>query len=51
MIATTEASFKQAEGITSLIYDEQSGANEHCQVGAMNLWTADFFEWVYDNLS
>ncbi|MBP6473394.1 MAG: alpha/beta fold hydrolase [Chloroflexi bacterium] len=51
LIATTEASFKQAESITSLIYDEQSGANEHCQVGAMNLWTADFFEWVYDNLS
>lgn len=50
LVVTTEKSFQQAESITSIIYDEQSGADEHCQVGAMNLWTADFFEWVYDNL-
>ena len=51
LVATTEKSFQQAESITSITYDEQSGADEHCQVGAINLWTADFFEWVYDNLS
>ncbi|MCA9874984.1 MAG: alpha/beta fold hydrolase [Anaerolineales bacterium] len=51
LITTTEDSFKQAASITSITYDAQSGADEHCQVGAMNLWTADFFEWVYANLN
>lgn len=50
LVTTTEEAFRQAESVTSITYDWQSGADEHSQVGAMNLWSADFFEWVYDNL-
>ena len=50
LVVTTADSFRQAASITSIIYDAQSGADEHCQVGAMHLWSADLFEWVYANL-
>lgn len=49
LIAQTETAFSQVEQVTSILYDAQSGGDEHCQVGAMSHWNADFFEWVLSN--
>ena len=49
VISQTEAAFSQAQCVTSIFYDSQSGGDEHCQAGAMILWSADFFEWVFSN--
>ena len=49
VISQTEAAFSQAQSVTSIFYDSQSGGDEHCQAGAMSLWNADFFEWVFSN--
>jgi len=36
----------QARSVTSVIYDRESGGAEHCQLGAITLWHAAFFDWV-----
>ena len=41
-----ESSLTQARSVTSVIYDRESGGAEHCQLGAMTLWHADFFDWL-----
>jgi len=49
VISQTETAFSQAQSVTSIFYDAQSGGDEHCQAGAMSRWNADFFEWVFSN--
>jgi hypothetical protein len=42
-----ENSLTQARNVTSVIYDRESGGAEHCQLGAITLWHAAFFEWLF----
>ena len=44
-----ENSLTQARSVTSVIYDRESGGAEHCQLGAITLWHADFFDWMLQN--
>lgn len=39
-------SLTNARSIKTIIYDEEFGGAEHCQLGASTLWQADFFEWI-----
>ena len=39
-------SLTQARSVTSVIYDRKSGGAEHCQLGAVTLWHAAFFDWL-----
>jgi pimeloyl-ACP methyl ester carboxylesterase len=41
-----ERSLTQARSVTSVIYVRESGGAEHCQLGAVTLWHADFFNWL-----
>ncbi len=41
-----ESSLTQARSVTSVIYDRESGGAEHCQLGAVTLWHATFFDWL-----
>jgi len=41
-----ESSLTQARSVTSVIYDRDSGGAEHCQLGALTLWHATFFDWL-----
>ena len=41
-----ENSLTQARSVTSVVYDRQSGGAEHCQLGAVTLWHATFFDWM-----
>jgi alpha-beta hydrolase superfamily lysophospholipase len=41
-----ENSLTQARSVTSVIYDRESGGAEHCQIGAVTLWHATFFDWL-----
>jgi dienelactone hydrolase len=41
-----ENSLTQARSVTSVIYDRESGGAEHCQLGAITLWHAAFFDWL-----
>ncbi len=41
-----EQSLIQARSVTSVIYDRESGGAEHCQLGAVTLWHAAFFDWL-----
>jgi pimeloyl-ACP methyl ester carboxylesterase len=36
----------QARSVTSVVYDRESGGAEHCQLGAVTLWHAAFFDWL-----
>jgi alpha-beta hydrolase superfamily lysophospholipase len=36
----------RARSVTSVIYDRESGGAEHCQLGAITLWHAAFFDWL-----
>jgi alpha-beta hydrolase superfamily lysophospholipase len=40
------AGLTQARSVTAVVYDEASGAAEHCQMGAMARWHADLFDWL-----
>ena len=35
-----------ARSVTLHVYDRASGGGEHCQLGAMTLWQAHFFDWI-----
>jgi hypothetical protein len=41
-----ENSLTQARSVTTVVYDRESGGAEHCQLGAVTLWHATFFDWV-----
>ena len=41
-----ESSLTQARSVTSVTYDRDSGGAEHCQLGAVTLWHAAFFDWM-----
>ena len=41
-----ENSLTQARSVTTVIYDHESGGAEHCQLGAVTLWHAAFFDWL-----
>ena len=41
-----EDSLTRARSVTSVIYDRESGGAEHCQLGAITLWHAAFFDWL-----
>ena len=41
-----ENGLTQARSVTSVIYDRGSGGAEHCQLGAVTLWHAVFFDWL-----
>jgi alpha-beta hydrolase superfamily lysophospholipase len=41
-----ESGLTQARSVTSVIYDRKSGGAEHCQLGAVTLWHATFFDWM-----
>jgi alpha-beta hydrolase superfamily lysophospholipase len=43
-----EDSLTQARSVTSVIYDRESGGAEHCQLGAITLWHATFFDWLLE---
>jgi alpha-beta hydrolase superfamily lysophospholipase len=38
----------RARSVTTRVFTEEEGAAEHCQLGALNLFQAVFFEWVQD---
>jgi alpha-beta hydrolase superfamily lysophospholipase len=46
-----ENSLTQARSVVSVIYDRESGGAEHCQLGAITLWHADFFDWLTQKFS
>lgn len=35
-----------AKSIETIVYDKESGGQEHCQIGAPFLWRADVFNWI-----
>ncbi len=35
-----------ARSVRSIVYQRNSGAAEHCQMGAQSMWHADLFDWV-----
>ncbi len=41
-----EDSLTQARSVTTVVYDRDSGGAEHCQLGAVTLWHAAFFDWL-----
>ena len=41
-----EDGLTRARSVTSVIYDRESGGAEHCQLGAITLWHAAFFDWL-----
>ena len=41
-----ENSLSKARSVTTVIYDRESGGAEHCQLGAVTLWYAAFFDWM-----
>ena len=41
-----ESSLTHARSVTSVTYDRDSGGAEHCQLGAVTLWHAAFFDWM-----
>lgn len=41
-----EISLTQARSVTTVVYDRESGGAEHCQLGAVTLWHATFFDWL-----
>lgn len=41
-----ENSLTHARSVTSVIYERESGGSEHCQLGAVTLWHAAFFDWL-----
>jgi len=41
-----EGRLAHARSVTSIIYDRDSGGAEHCQLGAVTLWHAAFFDWL-----
>lgn len=41
-----EQALTSARSIRSILYDADTGGQEHCQVGANTLWQADFFSWL-----
>jgi pimeloyl-ACP methyl ester carboxylesterase len=43
-----EGSLTQARSVTSVVYDHESGGAEHCQLGAITLWHAAFFDWLLE---
>lgn len=45
-VETFQKSLKSARSVKTIIYDEEFGGAEHCQLGAATLWQADFFEWI-----
>ena len=40
---------RNAQNITTISYSEETGGQEHCQVGAILNWRADFFKWLEVN--
>lgn len=46
MAEESQAAFTGTDDVTLIVYSEESGGGEHCQVGATYLWTADLFEWL-----
>jgi alpha-beta hydrolase superfamily lysophospholipase len=41
-----EGSLTQARSVTTVVYERESGGAEHCQLGAVTLWHAAFFDWL-----
>lgn len=41
-----QAALTGARSVTTRVYDETFGAQEHCQLGASTTWQADFFDWL-----
>lgn len=41
-------SLVNAKSVTTRIFTEQEGAAEHCQLGALSLFHAEFFNWVQE---
>ncbi len=41
-----QASLTGARSVTTKVYDETFGGQEHCQTGESTLWQADFFDWL-----
>jgi alpha-beta hydrolase superfamily lysophospholipase len=37
-----------ARSVTSVVYGRESGGAEHCQLGAVTLWHAAFFDWLLE---
>jgi hypothetical protein len=35
-----------ARSLKKIVYAEDTGGQEHCQVGAATLWWADVFQWL-----
>jgi alpha-beta hydrolase superfamily lysophospholipase len=45
-VADFEQRLTAARSVTTVVYGEESGGAEHCQLGAQTLWHADFFDWM-----
>src|SRR5262249_13274088 len=45
-VAEFERSLTKARSVTTAIYDEESGGDEHCQDGAVTLWQMTLFDWI-----
>lgn len=46
-----ENSLTQARSVTTVVYDRESGGGEHCQLGAVTLRHAAFFDWLVQKFS
>jgi pimeloyl-ACP methyl ester carboxylesterase len=44
-----QESLVNARSIRTHVYDRPSGGAEHCQLGAVTLWHAHFFDWLNEN--
>jgi pimeloyl-ACP methyl ester carboxylesterase len=50
LLELSREAFSNSSELTSIVYGEESGGDEHCQVGAMQLWHGDLFQWIHSHL-
>ncbi|HOI75539.1 MAG TPA: alpha/beta fold hydrolase [Syntrophales bacterium] len=41
-----QQSLINARSVSTFVYSEETGGDQHCQQGAMMLWQEDFFDWL-----
>lgn len=46
-----EKALINARSVTTHVYAEETGGDQHCQLGASELWRCDFFDWVGEKFS
>jgi len=46
IVKINEDALVNAGSVKTIVYTENTGGHEHCQVGAAYLWQADVFDWI-----